>query len=457
MLALVGLALATPCLTHGVAVGQVSDTGATLWARLAGPGTVRVEARPAAGGGRKAVVRVDAAVDPALDHTARVRLDALAPGTRYVLSVRAPGRCAPEEAVFTTAPRPDAPAAVRLAWGGDLGGQNTCRHATEEYPLLDRLAMAPPDIFVAVGDMVYADDRCTELSRYGYPQIPGPGPSTTLADFYAWWAYNRASPSSRRLYAATALLPVWDDHEATNDAGPADPELDPARTALVAWNPITPGAPLYRTERRGRHVEIFVLDTRSYRDANEAPDTAAAPKTMLGAAQRAWLVDAVTRSDATWKVIVSSVPLAIPTGRPGALDGWSALGGDTGYAREARALLEALHGGGARNLVFLTADVHFASAFFHRPVAADPDWTVIEAVSGPLQAGIFPKVDVDPALGSERWFFHGPASVEAVTTWEEARRWFNVGRLEVDEAGRLTLWWENAMGDTLGMRRFDPR
>lgn len=99
--------------------------------------------------------------------------------------------------------------------------------------------------------------------------------------------------------------------------------------------------------RWGRHVELFVLDTRSFREPNDRPDTGPAPKTLLGAEQRAWLLDALAGSDATWKVVVSSVPLAIPTGRPAARDGWSDLGGETGFEREARALFAEAHARGA--------------------------------------------------------------------------------------------------------------
>src|SRR5215207_6657570 len=49
------------------------------------------------------------------------------------------------------------------------------------------------------------------------------------------------------------------------------------------------------------------------------------PKTMLGREQLTWLKESLAASDATWKVIVSSVPMSIPTGFPvsGGRDGWA--------------------------------------------------------------------------------------------------------------------------------------
>ena len=66
-------------------------------------------------------------------------------------------------------------------------------------------------------------------------------------------------------------------------------------------------------------------------------------------------------------VIVSSVPLVVPTGPPEARDGWASGGGDTGYARELRGIIDELRAAGADNVLWLTADVHFA-AFWARIV-----------------------------------------------------------------------------------------
>ena len=64
---------------------------------------------------------------------------------------------------------------------------------------------------------------------------------------------------------------------------------------------------LYRKIRYGADVEVFLLDTRQYRSRNADQDGPA--KTMLGARQLRWLLDELQASDATWKVIVTSVPV----------------------------------------------------------------------------------------------------------------------------------------------------
>src|SRR5260370_33235588 len=98
--------------------------------------------------------------------------------------------------------------------------------------------------------------------------------------------------------------------------------------ALLDDWPIAPPAEeptrLYRRFRWGRLLEVFILDTRQYRSPNA--DTDGPAKTMLGAEQKRWLLDGVTSSSATWKVVVTSVSLSIPTGKPDARDSWTGVG-----------------------------------------------------------------------------------------------------------------------------------
>src|SRR3990172_5225866 len=92
------------------------------------------------------------------------------------------------------------------------------------------------------------------------------------------------------------------------------------RQAFFDYWPLSPPADdptrLYRRVRWGELAEIFILDTRQYRSANSQTDDPS--KTMLGAAQKRWLTEGVLGSDATWKIVVSSVTLSVQTN-----DGWA--------------------------------------------------------------------------------------------------------------------------------------
>jgi alkaline phosphatase D len=447
-----------PRLTHGVAVGEVSDTGAVVWGRCDRAGTLQVrlgDARPSA---------VD--VDARRDFTGRIALTGLTPNTPY--SYRA--WCGDNErdgrdGRFATAPAPDAARPLRIVWSGDLGGQNVCRDAVRGYPIFPVMAARQPDLFIALGDMIYGDDVCSGTGRYGNAQIAGPPAARSRPGYWAHWRYNRADPGHQALLASTAMAAVWDDHEIVNDAGPAHDSpplqpavhlLGPALEAFLDYQPLLPpaGEPtrMYRSQRWGKHVEIFFLDTRQYRDANSAADDPAAPKSMLGPQQRRWLEEALAASTATWKIIVASVPLAVPTG-----DGFASGDSDRGFEHEAAELFAVLHARGVHNPLWLTTDVHIATGMLYRPIADDPQWESRELITGPLNAGIFPQRGLDPTFRPQRLFFYGPKSADSVTSFGDAVHWFNFGMLEVLASGRLSASIVNGNGQTVYRMTLKPQ
>ncbi len=194
-------------------------------------------------------------------------------------------------------------------------------------------------------------------------------------------------------------------------------------------------------------------------DANLVADAPELPKTMLGREQLAWLKQTLAESDATWKIIVTSVPLAIPTGSPAAAgrDGWANFDQDTGFEAELLDLLTHLRDRNIHNVLFITTDVHFASVQRYTPFADAPDFQVYEYVTGPLNAGLFPSTALDTTLNPERLFFHGPASADAVTSLAEARRWFNFGEVAIDAEGVLTSRIRDADGRLLYQGIHAPR
>jgi len=456
-----------PSVTHGVVVGDVTARSAVLWARADRAAVLHVAL---SGGGHGPIAPVP--VGPADDHTGRVLLRGLRPSTEYRYRVwftqsRHGGAQGPVVGgSFATAPTDDAPAPIRLAFGGDLSGQNVCRDAVEGFPIMDTVRSWDPDIFVGLGDMIYADDLCLETGRYGNAQVPGDFlQAADLEGFWAHWRYNRADANLQALLASASYVGVWDDHEVVNDFGPLGDTRDvPPYTpgehllpmgldAFVDYTPIaiSPETPtrLYRTLRWGKHLEMFVLDTRQYRDANLAEDIPDRPKTMLGPEQLAWLKQELAGSDATWKVIVSSVPMSIPTGFPATngRDGWANFDQDTGFERELLDILRFLQDEGIDDTVWITTDVHFAEVFRYVPFADDTGFVVHEVVTGPMNAGIFPNRDFDMTLNPERLFFFGPPTPADVASWEAAKEWLNFGTLVVDEDGTLTAQVIDTAGD----------
>ncbi|MEX0850703.1 MAG: alkaline phosphatase D family protein [Gaiellaceae bacterium] len=131
-------------------------------------------------------------------------------------------------------------------------------------------------------------------------------------------------------------------------------------------------------------------------------------------------------------------------------DGWANFDQQTGFEHELLGTLRFLADREIGNTVWVTTDVHFAEVFRDRPFADHSAFVVHELATGPLNAGIFPNRDFDQTLNPERLFFFGPETAAAVTSWAEAKRWFNFGTLEVRQNGRLTA----GIVDTAGETRF---
>lgn len=406
-------------LTHGVAVGDVTDTSAVLWARVDRPARVHFEVATDAAFRRKEAV-VTAAADPDADLTAHAPVGGLRPGTDYVFRAWASGAEGGASAAvlgsFRTAPDPGEAAPVRLVWGGDVGGQGYCRNvATGGYRIFAEMGELSPDLFVANGDMIYADGTCPADGPGDWENVPGDFASIAAVDwtdpaavagvYEGHWRYNREDPFLQGFLAGVPMVAQWDDHEVINDFGapwtywnsatvgragfPAIVEA--GRDTFFAYSPMMhdPADPnrIYRSFDWGANLDLFVVDARSYRSRNDLPDTP--EKTLLGADQLSWLVDGITGSDAVWKVVSSDVPISIPTGSTTfGRDAWANGVGETGFERELTGLLADLDAADTENLVFITTDVHFAQTIRYS-LDADGDGDLLvfhELVSGPLNA-----------------------------------------------------------------------
>lgn len=389
-----------------VAVGDVGPRSALLWLRAPGAGPVSLEVGAVAVGGAPAR-RLEMAPAPEADFTARVRIDGLHPGTRY--AYRARWQADVVNAEFVTAPDAGVAAPVTLLWSGDLGGGGRCRVPGGGYPIFGTMAARRPDLFVFVGDTVYADQRCPAP-----PNLPGSDfQARDLAGFRAKHRHEREDPGLARFLLGTSVSAIWDDHEVRSDfAGPTEPLMPAGRQAFLEYWPIDPPPEdptrLYRQLRWGRLAELFVLDTRQYRSPNADPDGPG--KTMLGLAQRAWFLDRVARSDAVWKLVVSSVPLSVGTGRL-VRDGWAnsrnplvTLGDHTGFEHELLEIVQELAAHRVRNLVWLTTDVHFPAVLRLAPL---PGLVFHELIAGPLHAAHGYPRSFDRTLNPTRLFADG--------------------------------------------------
>jgi alkaline phosphatase D len=210
------------------------------------------------------------------------------------------------------------------------------------------------------------------------------GPEASdLAGYRSRYAQYLGDTDLQASRAACPWIVIWDDHEVENNyAGllpddPAEAAAFPARrdAAYRAWwehmpvrlPPPEAGAPflIQRTVAWGGLAEFVLLDGRQFRSDQACgspvlsldppcPEAADPARTMLGAAQEAWVGDVLAASSATWPTICQQTVLTDVRFNGAILnyDQWD------GYppARD-RLLAQAA---AADRVVVLTGDIHLA-------------------------------------------------------------------------------------------------
>lgn len=411
-----------PALVGGVQAGDVSGGAGVIWTQADRPSRMVVELAKT-DSFRRTWELDGPRLRAGTAFTGRLRLRGLPPGERIFYRVSAADphrpwvRSEPVVGSFTTAPQ-DPAADVSFAWSGDCAGQGWGINPDfGGYRTFAAIAATQPDFFLHSGDTVYADGPLKAT-------VPLPDGSTwrnlvtpakekvaeTLEEYRGQYEYNLLDANLKAFNAAVPQLNQWDDHEVANNWYPGevldDPRFTEKRTDVLvararqAWSEFVPIGTIdrdgqgrvYRVHHHGPHLDVFVLDMRTYKDPNDGNLYADPERGLLGAEQREWLIRELCASRATWKLIANDLPLGlvVPDG-PGAFE--AVAQGDPGAPKgrelEFARVLRAAHRHGVRNLAFLTADVHYAAAHSYDPARAaidgfDPFW---EFVAGPLNAG----------------------------------------------------------------------
>jgi alkaline phosphatase D len=390
---------------------------------------------------------------------------------------------------FRTAPRSRRD--VRLAWSGDTVGQgwgiDPARGGLRMYETMRR---AQPHLFVNSGDLIYADNVVpAEIPLPDgtvWRNVVTPAKSKvaeTIDEFRGNFAYPLQDESMRRFNAEVPVVAQWNDHEVLNNWYPgmrlegdgrytvksASLLAAHARQAFFEYTPVTPptlaGDRIYRSIPYGPLLELFVLDTRTYRTPNSENRDPKAGPALLGPAQCAWLKEGLRRSTALWKVVASDMPIGLVITDPARADGriffdaWSNgdPGGPAGREHETADLLRFIKRQGVANVVWITADVHYAAAHLYHPDRAAfkdfaPFW---EFVAGPLHAGTFAPGALDRTFGPEVRFRAVPDDLEPNRPPSEGFQFF--GTLDVaGKTGRLTAALHDVGGRELHRQELEP-
>ncbi|WP_158669212.1 alkaline phosphatase D family protein [Bradyrhizobium guangdongense] len=454
-----------PQIAGGIQSGDVSDGSAVIWARADRPARMQVECSTVESF-RTIIASACGGALPDADLTSKLLLNDLPPGQDIFYRVRfddiAAG-AAGESRIGHFRTAPVAGQSISFLWSGDTAGQgwgiDVSRGGYRSYrTMLD----GRPDFFIHCGDHIYAD--CPIPSELKLPNgetwrnvvtEEKSEVAHTLAQFRGNYKYNHLDQHFRAFHAEVPMFAQWDDHEVTNDWSPVGshdeagygddgtPRLVArARRAFFDFMPIRDvGARkgrVYRKIAYGPLLDVFMIDMRSYRDEtwNKGDDRRG---WILGAEQLAWLKRELAASRATWKVIAADLPIGLIS-----LDA-VALGDGPPDRREHEIadLLASIKRAGIRNIVWLTADMHYTAAHYYDPSKAqfqdfEPFW---EFVSGPLHAGSWGAGELDDTFGPVAMYQRGCSAAQG----ENLAPCFGLqffGRVDIDGATgvmRVTL------------------
>ena len=451
-----------PQMPHGVQSGDPVADAAIVWTRSDRPARMWLEWSTTASFANVVRVRGPHMLEDT-DYTGRIDLRNLPTGQEIfyrvvlqdlhnerVLSEAMPGHLRLPAAAGVGKARD-----VRFTWSGDTAGQGWgINEAWGGMKIYEQIRKVRPDFFLHCGDTIYADGPISAQVKLADGSLWNnvvtdevSKVAETLNEFRGRYRYNLMDANVRRMAAEVPQIWQWDDHEVTNNwSDSKDLSADKRYTAknvplLVAraTKSFLEYAPMRRTadeenERVYRHLpqgpllDMFVIDMRSYRGPNthNMQTSESAETAFLGRPQIGWLLDGLKRSKSVWKVIAADMPigLQVPDGKDAeGRDRWEAVanGNDDlpmGRELEIAHLLREIKRAGIKNVVWLTADVHYTAAHYFDPAKAkftdfSPFW---EFVSGPLNAGGFGPNKMDGTFGMQVVYQKAPNAVNAPPT-----------------------------------------
>jgi alkaline phosphatase D len=476
---------------QGIAAGDVSAGRAVIWSRADRAARMFVEYSTTESFNDVRRVPGPAALDTS-DFTARTVLTDLPGGQRIFYRVLFQDLAdirswsEPQTGSFNTAPTNRN---ITIAFSADTVGQGWgINPEWGGLRLYETMRRVEPDIFINLGDTIYADQHLpAEITLDDgtiWKNVVTEAKSKvaeTLEEYRGNYRYNLLDDHMRRFNVNVSQVVMWDDHEVrdnwylerdlsrdTRYAVKSVPLLAArARQAFFEYNalPLLGDDPerIDRTVPYGPAVEIFALDMRSYRGANSENRQPAldAGSALMGPRHVARLKERLAASRSTWKVIASDLPLGlIVRDLPSHFEAVANAedGQPSGRELEIADLLRFMRDRGIRNVVWITADVHYCAAHHYDPSRArftefDPFW---EFVAGPLNAGTFGPNELDKTFGPEVKFTGIPAGMKPNRPPSAGLQFF--GTLAIDGRSRaLTARLHDLSGKVLYSVELEPK
>lgn len=220
--------------------------------------------------------------------------------------------------------------------------------------MLERTLTLPRDLFLFMGDNIYADTDDMTVMRAKYDALKG-------------------SRFFKALSSRAPMLATWDDHDfGVNDGGADYPMRREAQAEFLRWLDEPASSPRWRRAGvydahtfgpTGKRVQIILLDTRYFRSRLKRVEKPSEKRvggayvpnldpaaTLLGEAQWAWLKEQL-RQPAEVRLIVSSIQFVAEFAGS---EAWANL------PREKTRMLDLIQDAKANGVVFVSGDRHWS-------------------------------------------------------------------------------------------------
>lgn len=253
----------------------------------------------------------------------------------------------PPEALSPPRPAPAVnPLISRIALG-------SCSNQNHPQPVLRTVLDWQPELFIYLGDNVYADSREISVIEAAYAKLA-------------------AKPEFQALRAQVPTIATWDDHDyGENDAGSEFPLKEASKDIFLrffnepAESPRRQHPGIYTSYRfgnpeDGKSLQVILLDTRTFRTPlaknggysswkNDYHPDPNPENTFLGEQQWAWLKERLLEP-ADLRIIGSSIQFGHEH------NGWESW---TNFPSEVRKMVNLIQETRANGVVFISGDVHW--------------------------------------------------------------------------------------------------
>ncbi len=264
----------------------------------------------------------------------------------------------------------------------------SCGDQRNPQPVLERVAEKKPDVFLFLGDNIYADTYSMDTLKMDYDMLG-------------------AKPEFQKLKAATKIYAIWDDHDfGWNDSGRHYPFKEESKEIFLNFfgdqgdSTIRQHEGIYHTvylDKAGKKIQIIFPDLRTFRDKllpyngnrkddarfNYAMDYSpytTADSTMMGEEQWRWMEEQL-KVPADLRIMASSTQFSITHN---GYEAWA------NFPHEQKRMLELIKKTKAEGVLFVSGDVHYAE------------------ISKLVEPGLYPLYDVTASGITSTWDFAAP-------------------------------------------------